>query len=134
MASKRNGVCNHPSSSSYRNKNENLQLLSHRGIISLSCSNMDNAQPVKFGLRGEHVPHTKISGLLACFLSVQTSLIEQFLGRFSDQFAALPAQFSKKACKLCFCPEWTRFNTICSFALHLDGLIKQGKECERQSR
>ena len=49
-------------------------------------------------------PCAKISG---SFPSAQNSLIDQFLHRFSDQFATVPSQFSKKACKFCLSPEWS---------------------------
>ena len=62
-----------------------------------------------FGCAGNAFPTQRF---LACFLSAQNSLIDHFLHRIFNQFAALPAQFSKKACKFCFCPEWSGFNTI----------------------
>ena len=43
--------------------------------------------------------------ILAPFPSAQTSLIDQFLRRFSEQFAALPAQFSKKGLQILLLPR-----------------------------
>ena len=88
--------------------NDLMTLLTRRNSVQIQTaffvSCMYRFQTVKFDLRGER--------FLACFLSAQNSLIDHFLHRIFNQFAALPAQFSKKACKFCFCPEWSGFNTI----------------------
>ena len=46
---------------------------------------------------------------LARFLSAQNSLKDQFLRRFSKQFAALPAQFSKKGLQILLLPRTEQF-------------------------
>ena len=83
-------------------------------------------QTVKFGLRGERVPAQKF---LALFLSAQNSLIDQFLRRFSNQFAVLPAQFSKKGLQILLLPRTEQFQyNPCNSDLCMDGLMKQEKE------
>ena len=61
---------------------------------------------------------------LACFWSAQNLSIDQFLCRFSNQFAVLPAHFSKKGLQILLLSktEWSQYNA-CSFALHRDGLM-----------
>ena len=66
---------------------------------------------------------------LARFPSAQNSLIDQFLRRFSDQFAALPAQFSKKGLQILLLPRMEQFQyNPCSSDLCMDGLMKQEQE------
>ena len=66
---------------------------------------------------------------LARFPSAQSSLIDQFLRRFSDQFAALPMQFSKKGLQILLLPTTEQFQyNPCSSDLCMDGLMKQDQE------
>ena len=72
---------------------------------------------------------------LACFLSVQSSLWGPFLCRFAHQFALIPTLLSNRGLQILLLlrTEWFRYNP-CSFALHLDGSIKQQQKLyERQS-
>ena len=66
---------------------------------------------------------------LARFLSAQNSLIDQFLRRFSEQFAALPAQFSKKGLQILLLPRTEQIQCNPSSSdLCMDGLMKQKQE------
>ena len=82
-------------------------------------------QTVKFGLRE----------FLAYFPSAQNSLRNQFLHRFSNHFAVLPAQFSTRDLQILLLSRTERLQyNPCGFALHLDSLMKQGQEqCETHS-
>ena len=64
---------------------------------------------------------------MACFLSVQNSLIHLLLCRFSDHFAVLPTQLSKKGLQILLLSRTEQSQyTACSFALHLDSSMKLG--------
>ena len=66
---------------------------------------------------------------LAYFPSAQNSLRNQFLHRFSNHFAVLPVQFSTRGLQILLLSRTERFQyNPCGFALHLDGLMKQGQE------